>query len=242
MCDHASSKRAAHALQWMRCIAERWIPRLISDPVQWPPVLSPTNCFGILFLPEVAGFWIPGFPDFVAHASDLPGHRHPHWLCARKEPDISTSCERCGAFCTVCLATSECAEAGHSVAAGSAADQALPCLVRYAPPPEEGLQSQSRNMVSLHSVSSPRVKRSICWVRRRECTRNSSPNTQRRHQDPVRLLDPIGRPHHPCRIAHSRTERCKPTTCQTQGPPGCRCRQAHPSPRRRGGARRLGRR
>ena len=32
-----------------------------------------------------------GFPDFAAHASDLSGHRHPHWLWSRKEPTISMS-------------------------------------------------------------------------------------------------------------------------------------------------------
>jgi hypothetical protein len=35
-----------------------------------------------------------GFPDFAAHARNLPRHAHQHRLCARKEPNISMGCEQ----------------------------------------------------------------------------------------------------------------------------------------------------
>jgi hypothetical protein len=47
----------------------------------------------------------------------------------------------------------------------------------------------------------------------------SHQHPQRRHQDSLRLRH-ANRPPQPCRTSHSRIERCRPTTCQTQLPAG----------------------
>ena len=55
---------------------------------------------------------------------------------------------------------------------------------------------------------------------RRTSPYHAWPTSQRRHEDPFGTLWSRAVRAHPCRIAHSRTSRRRPATCQTQLPPG----------------------
>ena len=85
--ERGNAKSRLHG--WMPVVDPGWLPESTRKPGRSPAnaLILRGYCRG-----RVAS-GSGGFPDFGAHASDLSGHRHPHWLYARKEPKISMGCQ-----------------------------------------------------------------------------------------------------------------------------------------------------
>jgi hypothetical protein len=66
--------------------AKKWLPDATRKPpataIQLTDLTKKKKTLG-------SGLDWGGFPDFAAHAGDLPGHAHQHRLCSRKETEIS---------------------------------------------------------------------------------------------------------------------------------------------------------